>query len=259
MDPTISPTYRPYFAHHGLTDFDALWALTLEPVDLPNRERGGHSEVTRLTLDAPGLPTRTFFLKRQTNHLGRSLRRPLGEPTFSREVRNIETFHRLDIPALTVAYHAERRRDHNWEAILATPELEDYTDLVSLNEQWEALSQPIRRSIVVSCAALLRRLHARRWRHGSLYAKHVFLRPDAAATHGFAACFIDLEKARPLINPRHERRRDVQRFARRLTQWGGEEWRLFLDEYLGRSGDGRRDARWQTILERESLQSAERS
>ncbi len=39
-----------------------------------------------------------YYLKRQSNHLTRSLRHPLGEPTFAREFRNIERYRALGIP-----------------------------------------------------------------------------------------------------------------------------------------------------------------
>ncbi len=240
----LSADARPYFAAHELNDFDALWSLSLTPVDAPNLERGGHSEVCRMTLEAPGLPPRDFFLKRQTNHLGRSLSRPWGEPTFAREARNIAAFQRLGIPALESAYFEERRRDGRWQAILVTPALSGYTDMIEHHAHWETLEPATRDAIVDTCADLLGTLHRRRWRHGSLYAKHVFLRPAADAPTGFEARFIDLEKSRPLLNAGREKRRDLEVFARRLPQWRSATWRRFLGRYLQRPAESAEVERW---------------
>ncbi|WP_162619460.1 lipopolysaccharide kinase InaA family protein [Salinicola peritrichatus] len=234
MQRFMSHRYQAFFEHHDLTDFDAFWSLSLTPVDVPNLERGGHSEVARITLEATGRTPRTFFVKRQTNHIGRSLQRPFGEPTFAREARNIETFQRLGIPALESAYYEERKRSGQWQAILVTPALEGYTDMVERHAQWHATDEATRKATVEACAGLLRQLHERRWRHGSLYAKHVFLRSDDTAPGGFDARFIDLEKSRPLINARREKRRDLAIFARRLTAWRPDEWQRFLSHYLNR-------------------------
>lgn len=237
MQRFSSPLYHAFFEPQDLTTFDAWWSLSLTPVDLPNLERGGHSEVARITLEAPDAASRTFFVKRQTNHLGRSLQRPFGEPTFAREARNIRAFQRLGIPALETAYYEERKRSGAWQAILVTPALEGYTDMIDHHARWHRTDIATRKAIIEACASLLRRLHERRWRHGSLYAKHVFLRPDDTAPSGFDAKFIDLEKSRPLINARREKRRDLELFLRRLSAWQPEELQAFLGHYLDRSAD----------------------
>ncbi|RKQ96323.1 lipopolysaccharide kinase (Kdo/WaaP) family protein [Kushneria sinocarnis] len=243
MKKFVAPQYHPLLKQHGLDDFEALWALDLTPVDAPNLERGGHSEVVVLTLETSGAPQR-FFLKRQTNHLGRSLHRPLGEPTFAREMRNIRTFERLEIPALSAAWYGEHHRNGDWRAILMTPALDEYRDMMQWHQQWASLPLATRDAVIDSCASLLRRLHQRRWRHGSLYAKHVFLRPEQSRPEAPEARFIDLEKSRPLINGRRERLRDLELFGRRLSQWDDETWRRFLARYLASSSDSRIVGNW---------------
>lgn len=245
----LTPTYQAYFQQNQLDRFDALWSLSLTPVDAPNLERGGYSEVSRITLSTNSLPSRTFFIKRQTNHIGRSLQRPLGEPTFAREVRNIRAFQRMGIPALESVYYEERRQPGRWQAILVTPALEGYTDMIAHNAQWSATDPTTREALIAACGHLLRTLHRRRWRHGSLYAKHVFLRPDANARHGFDAKFIDLEKSRPLVNAGHEKRRDLTLFVRRLTQWQRDDYRRLLSHYLETSADSPIVDRWLSRLD----------
>ncbi|OHV10047.1 lipopolysaccharide kinase InaA family protein [Kushneria phosphatilytica] len=247
MKNIIDPHYRALLRQHELDDFEQLWALDLPPVDAPNLERGGHSEVAILALEGPHGSQR-FFLKRQTNHLGRSLQRPLGEPTFAREMRNIRAFERLGIPALTAAWYGERRRPGQWRAILLTPALDDHQDMMHWHQQWPTLDPATRQAIVESCARLLRRLHQKHWRHGSLYAKHVFLRPLSEQSNSFEARFIDLEKSRPLINARRERLRDLEVFARRLHEWDSSTWQRFLATYLDCELDSRLLKRWEGMF-----------
>ncbi|MDM1720167.1 lipopolysaccharide kinase, partial [Acinetobacter towneri] len=95
MNAYINPSAQPLLAKHQLDSFDKLWNLSLEAVDQPNTERGGYSTVSRLELDG-----QAFYLKRQRNHLTRSLCHPLGEPTFAREMRNILHYKKVGIPGL---------------------------------------------------------------------------------------------------------------------------------------------------------------
>lgn len=79
MNDFIAQADRPTLERHGLASFDALWSVQLTAVDEPNVERGGWSSVFRLELDDSA-----FYLKRQSNHLTRTLAHPFGEPTFAR-------------------------------------------------------------------------------------------------------------------------------------------------------------------------------
>lgn len=99
MTDFIAAQDRALLEQHSLASFDALWALKLEAVDEPNTERGGWSSVYRLDLGETA-----FYLKRQSNHLTRSVLHPFGEPTFAREFRNIQRYQRLAIPALQAAF-----------------------------------------------------------------------------------------------------------------------------------------------------------
>ena len=92
MSVFIAAQDHDLLQRNRLDSFDALWALQLDAVDEPNTERGGWSSVYRLDLGD------SAYLKRQSNHLTRSLRHPLGEPTFAREFRNIERYRALAFP-----------------------------------------------------------------------------------------------------------------------------------------------------------------
>src|SRR5690606_33140305 len=143
MTDFIASDDRALLEQHGLTSFDALWALKLEAVDEPNTERGGWSSVYRLDLGE-----RAYYLKRQSNHLSRSLLHPLGEPTFAREFRNIQRYATLGVPALQAAFFAQRRVAGERRAILLTHALDDWEDLYSLFQRWHDLSAARRGALI---------------------------------------------------------------------------------------------------------------
>ncbi|MCQ4346316.1 lipopolysaccharide kinase InaA family protein [Pseudomonas stutzeri] len=216
---------RALLESRGLDSFAALWALELPAVDAPNTERGGWSSVCRLELGE-----RAYYLKRQRNHLTRSLLRPQGEPTFARELRNIQRYRMLGIPALQAAFYAERKIAGEQRAILLTRALDDWRDLAGWLQGWAQLAAAERQAVLNACGALLRRLHGAGQLHGCLYPKHIFLRRQEG---GFEACLIDLEKTRPLLLGRRDRVRDLETLLRRAAPaWGEDELRQLLGVYL---------------------------
>ena len=102
MSHFIAGTDQPLLARHGLADFQSLWDVQLDAVDEPNTGRGGWSSVFRLELEGSG-----FYLKRQSNYLTHTLHHPFGEPSFSREFRNISRYQKLGIPALQAVFFGE--------------------------------------------------------------------------------------------------------------------------------------------------------
>jgi len=229
MSDFIAAQDRALLERHGLASFDALWALQLEAVDEPNTERGGWSSVYRLDLGETA-----YYLKRQSNHLTRSLLRPLGEPTFAREFRNIRRYSDLGIPALQAAFFAERRLPGERRAILLTRALDGWQDLDHWLRHWSELDEARRAGILRACGELARRLHGAGQMHGCFYPKHIFLRESES---GFAAQLIDLEKTRPLLLGERDRIKDLEPLLRRAGVWGEEELRHLLAAYLGEGGD----------------------
>lgn len=229
MTDFIAAKDRALLERHGLASFDALWALKLEAVDEPNTERGGWSSVYRLELDE-----RAFYLKRQSNHLTRSLLHPFGEPTFAREFRNIRCYTELGIPALQAAFFAERRLPGERRAVLLTRALDGWQDLDQWLARWSALDGARRASILHACGRLARCLHQAGQMHGCFYPKHIFLREQGEA---FDAQLIDLEKTRPLLLGRRDRIKDLEPLLRRARIWSESEVRELLEAYLGGSAD----------------------
>jgi hypothetical protein len=226
MNDFIDSEDHALLERHGLATYEALWALQLPAVDEPNRAPGGGwSSVYRLDLDG----TR-YYLKRQSNYLSRSLRRPLGEPTLAQEFRNIRHYRRLGIPAVRSAFFAERLINGEQRAILLTRALDGWQDLHSYLPRWTQLSAKQRLAIVSTCGALARRIHGRRQMHGCLYPKHIFLRQNAGR---YETTLIDLEKTRPLIFFRRDRIKDLEPLLRRCHSWSHDDVVAFLSAYLG--------------------------
>lgn len=194
MSVFIAAQDHDLLQRNRLDSFDALWALQLDAVDEPNTERGGWSSVYRLDLGDSA-----YYLKRQSNHLTRSLRHPLGEPTFAREFRNIERYRALGIPALQAAFFAQQAVGGERQAILLTRALDGWQDLDTWLASWHDLAEERRRAILRAVGRLARQLHAAGQMHGCFYPKHVFLREGADGV--FEACLIDLEDPPDLVRP----------------------------------------------------------
>jgi tRNA A-37 threonylcarbamoyl transferase component Bud32 len=224
MNDFIGENDRAELEGNGLASFDALWALRLEAVDEPNTERGGWSSVYRLELGETA-----YYLKRQSNHLTRSLRHPFGEPTFAREFRNIRRYQQLGIPTLQASFFGCRRLAGEQRAILLTRALDGWEDLASWLARWSQLSEAPRQAIIRAVGELARNLHRARQVHGCLYPKHIFLREQGGR---WQASLIDLEKARPLLLGRRDRIKDLEPLIRRAHAMGEDGIRGLLAAYL---------------------------
>lgn len=223
-----SKTFQPLLANAQLDSFDALWQLELDPVDEPNRERGGWSHVCRLELDNQQNSKDAYYIKLQSNHCSRSWRRPLGEPTFAREFRNIRAYDARSIPALDAVYYQERRQPGEKQAILITRALDNYTPLSDLVDRWHDTSQGSRRAIIKHTARLVGRLHAAKLTHHCLYPKHIYINTELREP----ARFIDLEKTRPQLLRKKECVADLAALLRRWKTLEDEERMRFLTYYL---------------------------
>ncbi|WP_397450233.1 lipopolysaccharide kinase InaA family protein [Pseudomonas sp. NA-150] len=243
MSDFIAAAERGLLERHGLADFESLWDVQMNAVDEPNTGRGGWSSVFRLELEGSG-----FYLKRQSNYLTRTLHRPFGEPSFSREFRNISRYLTLGIPALQAVYYGERNVDGDLRAILMTRALDSWTDLDSLLQQWPTLTAHQRLAILQACGQLARTLHAAGQVHGCFYPKHIFLRSRSGA---YVAQLIGLEKTRPALFGWRDRVKDLEPLLRRAPQWGEAEVRELLATYTQASVDsGLVDSWWRRLDKR---------
>jgi tRNA A-37 threonylcarbamoyl transferase component Bud32 len=236
MTDYLASADQALLQRHGLSDFDALWALQLDAVDEPNTGRGGWSSVFRLELEGKG-----FYLKRQSDYFTRSLQRPFGEPTFAREFRNISRYQKLDIPALQAVFYGERKQGGEHRAILMTRALDEWTDLEQLLGRWAQMDAPQRQAILQACGRLARTLHGAGQMHGCFYPKHIFLRERR---EGWQAQLIDLEKTRPLLFGMRDRVKDLEPLLRRARAWDDADVRLLLAAYLEQPEDSALVSTW---------------
>ena len=227
MKDFIDPTIASLLAQHQLDSFTALWNLQLDAVDEANARGNGWSSVAKLTLGE-----RIFYIKRQANYLTRTLHKPFGEPTFAREMRNIQRYQKLGIPALNAAYFAQRKVNGEQRAILITHALEGWHDLAHWQTQWQELSNEQQQGIVQACAKLAKTLHEAKQVHGCFYPKHIFLQKQAT---GFTAQLIDLEKTRPILLGRRDRIKDLEPlFRRSQVVWGRDEIPYWMERLEAR-------------------------
>lgn len=245
MNVFIAQADRALLERHGLADFDSLWNVQLDAVDEPNTARGGWSSVFRLELEGTG-----YYLKRQSNYLTRTLHRPLGEPTFSREFRNISLYQHLGIPALHAVFYAEKKVEGERRAILMTRALDGWTDLETLLLQWDELPATQRLAVLKACGQLASTVHATGQVHGCFYPKHIFLKDRGGA---YMAQLIDLEKTRKLIFGKRDRVKDLEPLLRRAPVWNEAEVCELLSAYVhAPTGSAIVEEWWQRLAKRGS-------
>lgn len=227
--PFIAVSAEATLRSNALMTFDALWRVTGELVDEPNRARGGISSVTRLTLlGADGQPE-CFYLKRQSNYRIRSLRHPFGQSTVAREFHNIELCDRLSIPSMDVAFFGERHEGGELQAVLLTRDLQGYLPLDHWFERWAELDYRLQQDLIRASAAIVAQLHACNAVHNCLYPKHLFLKP---LLDGIGVRFIDLEKLRLQRFSRRGQERDLDALNRRSQAPSRTQRLRFLLTYL---------------------------
>ncbi len=217
--------------HADMNSFEKLWALELTPVEEPNFCRGGWSSVCRLALIDENSEEQIFYIKRQVNHLSRSVNKPFGEPTFAREFRNIKTYQERGVDALEAVYYSERQQSGSTseqQAILITRSLEGYSPLGDYLSRWSEIVVEERNDIIKTVANLIARLHRAKLTHNCLYPKHVYL--NLALTP--AARFIDLEKTRRQWLRKRECVSDLTALLRRCEPFSSSEKEALIAHYL---------------------------
>jgi tRNA A-37 threonylcarbamoyl transferase component Bud32 len=236
MQDYLADNWREALANNGLTDFDAWWELDAGWFEEPNVRRGGWSGVSRLELEMADGSQRAVFLKRQENHVTRTLLHPLrGIPTFIREMKNIQALQAASVPALVPVYFATRTVGGAQRAILVTEALDGFVPLDEINRQ--ALSVVERRQLVEQVAEVLKRLHAQRLQHNCLYPKHLFVKQQAS---GFEVRLIDLEKTKRCLFRNSAMFRDLDTLNRHACDFSRVDRLRFVKSYLDTDARGMR-------------------
>ncbi len=217
---------------NGLADFEALWALQVAWHEAPNERRGGWSGVGRHILH----DGTAVFLKRQDNHLCRTIRHPVrGIPTFYREYTNILRLQALRIGAVEALYYGDRDAGDHWRAILLTRALDGFVSLDEWNETHRTAPAPLRQSVIAAVAQACARLHHHRLQHSCLYGKHLFVSRQTATDHSTARTddvrFIDLEKLRLGFSRKGVSAHDLDQLMRHTPGWNEQDKAAFLAAY----------------------------
>lgn len=199
------------------TDFEGWWSVPEQWVETPNHRRNGWSGMIRARIGE-----QTYYVKKQCNHLYRSLRHPFGWPTALREYDNIVRLKALGIRVPEPVFQGCRRNENGLEALLVTQELGGFS---SLDDQ-AGLDADARTVLASEVGHALGILHRANLQHSCLYDKHIMVRWD---TNGPEVALIDLEKLRKAILPKHAARHDMEQFVRRQRLFGPHELAFLLD------------------------------
>jgi hypothetical protein len=197
-----------------INDFAYWWQVPGEWVETPNERRSGWSGMLRVHHRGE-----LVYVKRQCDHLCRTLRHPLGWPTASREWFYLRHLQRLGVCVPTPLFHAARDTAGGVEALLVTAELGGFTPLDAQRD----LCAARRRRLATHVGEVLATLHRARLQHGCLYDKHIMVRwhgdePEVA--------LLDLEKMRRRLTRGAASRHDLDQLRRHQQVWSSEEWRL---------------------------------
>lgn len=235
MQDYIDENWKEILQANGLLDFDTLWQLDVGWFEPPNKRRGGWSGVSQTSLkQSQGEPV-GIFIKRQENHIFRSIRYPIrGELTFTREFHNLLRYNKYKIPAPYLVYHAERYYGADRRAILITAELSDFISLQDLLVSW-LINSPARRqklAVIYAIARAVHKLHKHRLQHNCLYPKHIFVKQQDSNVE---VRLIDLEKTKQRWYRKSACLRDLDTLNRRSPEWSRTDRLRFLLQYKGRS------------------------
>ncbi|OLU28510.1 lipopolysaccharide kinase InaA family protein [Pseudomonas sp. PA27(2017)] len=210
--------------------FERWWQCQGPWVEPLNQRRDGESGVQRLLPRNPSHPL--LYSKRQTGHLYRSLRYPLGRPTILRELQAYQALAELGVRVPKLVYGSARKHKGQWQALLITQAL---TGFISL-EQWYETEHRAEQSarMLAALADTLARMHRGGWQHGCCYAKHVFIRieddGDSSSPRAEIA-LLDLEKSRRRWRSADASRHDMRQLKRHCGAMPESDWQLLMQTY----------------------------
>lgn len=215
MDKTM-PDQTAAFALNIPVDFDGWWNAPGNWVEEPNQRRSGWSGMMTARFgDA------LFYIKKQNNHLYRSLSHPLGMPTTSREYANILQLAGLGIRVPEPVFHGFRRGPEGFKGLLVTRDLTGFLAIADAN----LLSPEQKRGLAIATGQAIGKMHRAKLQHSCLYDKHVMYRwqgehPEIA--------LIDLEKLRRPYLPWRAARHDLDQLFRHQKIWTVADWEQLL-------------------------------
>jgi tRNA A-37 threonylcarbamoyl transferase component Bud32 len=200
-------------------DFDYWWNVPGDWVEPPNERRNGWSGMLRVK-GATG----TLYVKRQRNHLCRTLTHPLGWPTASREWHYLNRLRELGLRVPAPVFHGVRRGAQGLEAVVVTEELSGYADL----SQQLGLSVERLVALTREIGSCLGVLHRAALQHSCLYDKHVMVRWNGDQPE---VALIDLEKMRKRLRAPAAAKHDLEQLRRRQSVLDGAAWAVLLQAH----------------------------
>lgn len=253
MPDFIAHDWKPLLDVNGLGDFEAIWTLDIGWFEAPNERRGGWSGVSRCELELPEGGSTGIFIKRQQDHVYRSLQHPVrGMLTFAREFANLQRYRSLCIPTLEPLYFAVRKGGGHRRAILVTRELSGYAALDRCVECWDVEGfpeLPRRRELITRVAAAAASLHRHHLQHNCFYPKHIFI---GEVDGGVDVRIIDLEKTKWRLSKARASLRDLDTLNRHSPGWSRtDRLRFLLDYYRQDRVDARVRKTWQRLAARQ--------
>jgi hypothetical protein len=151
--------------------------------------------------------------------------------TLRREFRNLRRFNKSTARPRSDLLRRTPVEGH-LRAILVTEELAGFRSLEAWTEEWARHGWPSLaiRQQWIAIAGAVHRMHAHRFQHNCLYAKHVFVKPvDSTEVD---VCLIDLEKAKRRWCRRLAIHRDLDTLHRHTPDWRMTDRVRFLKAYL---------------------------
>ena len=145
-------------------------------------------------------------------------------------------------------YFAVRHVDGKLRAVLVTEELAGFRSLEAWAAEWTRRGWPTigaRRRVIGAVALAVRRMHAHRFQHNCLYAKHVFVKAEDFGEVDVR--LIDLEKGKHRWWRRLAVHRDLDTLHRHSPGWRMTDRLSFLQAYLEGSDSRARRRLWQTL------------
>jgi len=209
--------------------FERWWQCRGAWVEPLNKRREGESGVQLLRPRDSSHPM--LYSKRQTGHLYRSLRHPLGRPTIMRELQAYQALAELGVRVPKLVYGSARKHNGQWQALLITQAL---TGFISL-EQWYETEHSAEQSarMLAALADTLARMHRGGWQHGCCYAKHVFIKinDNEGSSPSAEIALLDLEKSRRRWRTADASRHDMRQLKRHCGAMPESDWQLLMQTY----------------------------
>lgn len=197
-------------------DFDGWWNMPGDWIEEPNIRRSGWSGMVTCRIGAT-----LYFIKKQNNHLCRSLFHPLGIPTTDREFTNIQRLSALGIKVPEPVFHGNRKTAEGFAGLLVTRELEGFKAIDTAT----TLSPEQKTRLAAAVGQTVGRMHRARLQHSCLYDKHVMFRWQE---DGPEIALIDLEKLRRPYLPWRAAEHDLDQLRRHQQIWTTEDWQTLL-------------------------------